>query len=322
MSTPSLSEEAAGVISIRPMLEADLVEARRIFRIAFGTFLGVPNPEDFWADREYVFTRWRADPDGALIAELAGSLAGSNFATKWGSFGFFGPLTVHPKFWDQRVAQKLLGPTMDLFSKWGVREAGLFTFAHSPKHVGLYQKFGFWPRFLTAIMSKRVDAHKLTPLKLSTLIEADQDHAIGACRRLADSIYEGLDVTREINAARAQNLGETLLSWEGDALEGFAVCHCGEATEAGRDTCFVKFAAVRPGTDAENAFERLLEACESLASERGLSRLEAGANLGRSKAYRKMLQRGFRTDIQGVAMHRPDSPAYNRPEVFVIDDWR
>jgi hypothetical protein len=35
-----------------------------------------------------------------------------------------------------------------------------------------------------------------------------------------------------------------------------------------------------------------------------------------------MLQHGFRTDIQGVAMHKPDSPAYNRPGVFVVDDWR
>jgi hypothetical protein len=45
-------------------------------------------------------------------------------------------------------------------------------------------------------------------------------------------------------------------------------------------------------------------------------------NLGRKHAYRQMLARGFRTDFQGVAMHRPDSQGYNRPETFVIDDWR
>ncbi|MBV8830815.1 MAG: GNAT family N-acetyltransferase [Acidobacteriaceae bacterium] len=321
MPMPSLSKEAADV-SVRPMREADLVEARKIFRVAFGTFIGVPDPEDFWADREYVFTRWRTDRGAALVAEIRGSLAGSNFATNWGSFGFFGPLTVRPEFWDQRVAQKLLESTIDLFSRWGVREAGLFTFAQSPKHIGLYQKFGFWPRFLTAIMSKRADAHKGSGLKFSSLTEADQEHARSACRRLTDSIYEGLDVTCEVDAVRSQNLGETLLLWDRDSLEGFAVCHCGEGSEAGTDTCYIKFAAVRPAADAESAFERLLDACESLASERGLARLEAGVNLNRSKAYRNMLRRGFRTDIQGVAMHRPDSPAYNRPDIFVIDDWR
>ncbi len=96
MSTPSQSTELISV-SIRPMREADLVEARRIFRVAFGTFLGVPDPEVLWADREYVFTRWRADPWAALVAEENGALAGSNFVTHWGSFGFFGPLTVRPE---------------------------------------------------------------------------------------------------------------------------------------------------------------------------------------------------------------------------------
>ena len=321
MLTQSPRKDSTSV-SIRPMQEADLVEARRIFRVAFGTFIGVPVPEAFSADREYIFTRWHANPVGALVAEMNGTLAGSNFAMNWGSFGFFGPLTIRPDLWDQHIAQKLLGPTMDLFEKWGVREAGLFTFAQSPKHIGLYQKFGFWPRFLTAIMSKSVTGRETSSIKYSALNEGNQDQALSACRKLTDSIYEGLDVTSEIRSVKNQNLGETILLWGGDSLDAFAVCHCGEGTEAGRDTCYIKFAAARPGPGAEKAFEHLLDACESLAAERGLQRLEAGINLNRSQAYRQMLRRGFRTDIQGVAMHKPDSPAFNRPDAFVVDDWR
>src|SRR6266851_1109533 len=85
---------------------------RRIFRVAFGTLVGAPDPESFWADREYVSMRWHADPGGALVAEANGTLAGSNFATNWGSFGFFGPLTVRPELWDQHIAQRMLVPTM------------------------------------------------------------------------------------------------------------------------------------------------------------------------------------------------------------------
>ncbi|MGH9691999.1 MAG: GNAT family N-acetyltransferase [Candidatus Acidiferrales bacterium] len=323
MSTPLRSEELASV-SVRPMREPDLVEARRIFRVAFATFVGAPDPESFRADREYVFTRWRADPGGSLAAEANGSLAGSNFATNWGSFGFFGPLTVRPELWNQHIARSLLVSTMDLFEKWKVREAGLFTFAHSPKHIGLYQKFGFWPRFLTAIMSKDVNKRDASSTKYSSLNEHDRAEVLSACRKLTDSIHEGegLDVTSEIRSVRDQNLGETILMWGGDSLDAFAVCHCGEGTEAGKNTCYVKFAAVRPGPGAENNFDRLLDSCEALAAERGLRRMEAGVNLGRSGAYRHMLQRGFRTEIQGVAMHKPDSAAYNRPDVFVLDDWR
>ena len=321
MSTPVQRKEAINV-SVRAMHEADLVEVRRIFRVAFGTFIGVPDPESFWPDREYIFTRWHSNPAAALLVEVDGRVAGSNFVANWGSFGFFGPLTVHPDLWNQHIAQQLLGPTMDLLAKRGVREAGLFTFAHSPKHIGLYQKFGFWPRFLTAIMSKGVKEGRVSLGKYSALRGADQDQALSACRNLTDSIYEGLDVTSEIQAVRDQNLGETLLLWGGDRLDAFAVCHCGEGTEAGRDACYIKFAAVRPGPRAENAFERLMEGCEAHAAERGLQRMEAGMNLSRTQAYRQMLQRGFRTDIQGVAMHRPDAPAYNRADVFVVDDWR
>ena len=70
------------------------------------------------------------------------------------------------------------------------------------------------------------------------------------------------------------------------------------------------------------AFERLLDACESSALKRGLKRLEAGVNLARHEVYQRLLARGFRTDIQGVAMHRPNEPGNCRPDVFVMDDWR
>jgi hypothetical protein len=135
-------------------------------------------------------------------------------------------------------------------------------------------------------------------------------------------IYEGLDVITEIRAVEEQRLGETLLIWGGDSLDGFAVCHCGEGSEAGRDACYGKFAAVIPGPNVQRVFDMLLDACETMATEKALKRIEAGVNLGRSMAYRQLLARGFRTDIQGVAMHKPDTAGYNRTDVFVVDDWR
>ena len=81
-------------------------------------------------------------------------------------------------------------------------------------------------------------------------------------------------------------------------------------------------APTRPGASAAREFDRLLDACDELAAERGLSRIVAGVNPARHEAYRQLLERGFRTDFQGVAMHRPNEAGYNRPGVFLIDDWR
>jgi hypothetical protein len=50
--------------------------------------------------------------------------------------------------------------------------------------------------------------------------------------------------------------------------------------------------------------------------------MEAGVNTGRSQAYRTILRLGYRADSYGIAMHRNNSPAYNRPGCYVIDDLR
>ena len=56
-----------------------------------------------------------------------------------------------------RYSQAITWTNNEIFDKkWYIKHAGLFTFAQSAKHIGLYQKFGFWPRFLTIIMSKPV----------------------------------------------------------------------------------------------------------------------------------------------------------------------
>lgn len=310
--------------TIRPLTENDLAAARRIMSVAFGTFLGAPQPDEFWSDLDYVSTRWLADPTSAFGAEIDGELVGSNFATRWGSVGFFGPLTVRPDLWDQSVGKQLMQPIMNCFDKWKVTHAGLFTFAHSPKHIGLYQKYDFWPRFLTAIMSKPVQSTKSEPKwsKYSEGSDGERDGYLRACSALTDSLYPGLNVEREIRAVRSQGLGETVLLWHDQELVAFAVCHCGPNTEAGTSKCYVKFGAVRPESAGGELFSRLLDSCEALAASKEMSRLEAGVNLARHEAYRVMLEHGFRTDIQGVAMQRFNQPGYNRPGVYLIDDWR
>jgi GNAT superfamily N-acetyltransferase len=312
-------------VVVRSLEQRDLAAADRVVRLAFGTFIGLPDPMTFLGDGDYVRARWIADPMACFAAEVRGEIAGSNFATNWGSVGFFGPLTVHPSFWDHGIGQRLMEPVMECFSRWNVTHAGLYTFSHSVKHVALYQKFGFSPRFLTAIMSKSIEPRTAVPpssLRLTTLSQGDQKVAIDSCREVTDTIYEGLDVGREIRAVLEQKLGEVILLRDGSKFSGFAVCHFGPGTEAGSGKCYIKFAAAKSGPNAEAAFASLLSSCETMATTQGLARMIAGVNTSRIEAYRQMLAHGFRTDIQGVAMHKPNKSAYHHPGVYVIDDWR
>ena len=311
-------------ITVRPLDESDLPAADKIMRLAFGTFIGLPDPMTFMGDADYVRTRFHADPTRAFAAEVNRELVGSNFATNWGSVGFFGPLTIRPDFWDRGVGKRLMEPVMQLFEKWGTKHAGLFTFPHSQKHVGLYQRFGFWPRFLSPMMAKPVERTNRAngSTRFSEVPANEREAMLSACHELTDAIYEGLDVQHEIRAVAAQDLGDTVLLSNDDRLKGLAVCHLGPGTEAGSDLCYIKFAAVRPGPSAEQDFSRLIDACEELASSRGVSRLTGGVNTARDEAYRQMLTRGFRTYMQGVVMSRPNEAGYNRPGVYLVDDWR
>jgi GNAT superfamily N-acetyltransferase len=310
-----------GPVSVRPLRDTDLDRADEILRVAFGTFLGVPDP---FGTADYVRTRFAADPHAAFAATVDGELAGSNFAANWGSVGFFGPLTVRPDLWDHGVGKSLMEPIMGCFETWGNSHLGLFTFSNSPKHLELYRRYGFWPRFLTAVMHKQVAAGGVVPARVTyaELSATERPDYLNACRVLTDAVYEGLDLEREIVAAHAQGLGDTVLLPGESGLDGLAVCHCGPGSEAGGEVCFVKFGAVRPGRQAGDRFERLLDACEQLAAERGLGQLDAGMNLGRQDAYQRMVARGFRTGLQGVTMHRPNDPGYSHPDAYVIDDWR
>ena len=313
-------------VRIRPLQEDELGEADRIMRLAFGTFLGLPDPTSFMGDADYVRSRWAAEPTCALAAEAGGRLVGTNFVTRWGSVGFFGPLTVEPSCWDKGVARALLDETMGFFNRWGVTHAGLFTFGHSPKHVALYQRYGFHPRFLTSVLAKPVSSPGAAGFDGgwgTAGDSADLGTVIAGCARVTDATYPGLDVGREIQATGTQKLGDTVLAFgEGGEVDGFAVCHTGAGSEAGTGACFVKFGAALPGPGAAERFSRLLDACEGFAVRSGAEAVVAGVNTARRGAYRALLDRGYQAQLIGVTMHRPDESAYHDDRSWVIDDWR
>ena len=78
-------------VTIRPLAKADLAEADRIFRLAFGTFLSLPDPMSFAGAGDYVRSRWLADPSAAFGAYSGGDLVGSSFRPTGGASACSGP---------------------------------------------------------------------------------------------------------------------------------------------------------------------------------------------------------------------------------------
>ncbi len=211
-TTPSGATAAEGVL-VRPLRAEELDAADRVWRLAFGTFLRLPDPLAFRGDASPVRTRYLADPAGSFAAELDGALVGTNFAVDWGSVGFFGPLSVRPDLWDRGIARRLIEAALAAFAERGTRHVGLFTFANSPKHAGLYQKYGFWPRYTTAIMGKPVGPGRAGGAwaAYSALADDRRRSALAGCRALSDAVHPGLDLGPEIAATARHGFGETVL---------------------------------------------------------------------------------------------------------------
>jgi len=313
-------------VTVRPMLEGDLADVDTIFRRAFGTQFRLPDPSVTFGDTDYVHNRFRFKPENAFVAESDGEVVGSVFLTQWGSVAFFGPLTVEPTLWQHGIGKKLMESVVARFAEWKVTHRCLFTFAESAKHVGLYRRFGFWPRFLTCLLAREIQPPKGTSSyrQWSKLTEAERSAAGQACRSLTDRLYPGLDARNEIDMVQKLSLGDTILLDDdaGSGLAGLAVCHFGAKTEAGSGCCYVKFGAVAKSANSGRHFERLISAVEDFAACKGATRVVCGMNYGREQAMAALNELGFRTETQGVAMHGGNSPGYSLPDVFTIDDWR
>ena len=292
---------------VRPMSSADFAAAQDVHRLAFARFFNM-DPAKFRPGNRTISMRASIYPEHALVAEEGGVLVGSAISMGWGRVAVVGPISVHPDKWSGGIGRALMAEVMARIDAGPFEHAVLFTHPHSPRHLRLYETFGFWSRELTALMSIAIDparaAHQ--PTRRIDLAE------VGA---IAGANYPGLDFTREIEGLAARKLG-AVVGIDG----GFAICHFGPLSEAREGMVYVKFGAVHPG-DARG-FAALLDAVEAYAASVGAQRVALGVNCARRAAYRALQARGYRVDSYGVNMHRPDSPGWDLPDRYVISDLK
>lgn len=310
-------------IEITLLQESELLDAENLCRLAFGTFIGLEDPMLFGNGAEYA-PRWYRDPTAIFAAKVHGRLIGYSSAANWGSFGSFGPLVVHPDYWDRGIASELLVALMAKFQEWGTRHISFCTFTNSPKHLWLYGKFGFAPRFLIAVCAKAIlpKQKALEAKRFSQLSSEEQQESLKAAHELTNEIFEGLNLACEIALVLDRHIGDTLMLWDEAGLLGFAICHYGAGSEAAFNNCYVKFAAVRWGNNAAEAFERLLDECEILSAIVGMSSLVAGVDTACYDAYNRVLARKYNIEIIVLSMHQPNEPGYSRGDVYILNDRR
>ncbi len=313
--------DATTAISVAPLSRSDLPAADRVFRLAFGTQYGLDDPLAFAPGSEMVRSRLDASHTRSFAASIDGELVGSAFLSRWGSLAVFGPLTVAPQAWGLGIGSRLLDACLEVADDWGTA-VGLFTLPDSTKHLHLYRKHGFWPGALTALTEKRVAPRGGEVETIGDLDASRRASVIEECRALTAAVWEGLDLTGEIEALADPGAGDVVVCRSDGRIAGFALCHVGDRSEAVAGSCYVKFAAVHPGPGGTPLLGGLLDACESFAAARGAVRLEVGVSLARRAAAELLAARGLRTFRHGVAMQRPPTDWPAATEQLLLDDWR
>jgi GNAT superfamily N-acetyltransferase len=325
------------VIKIRRVRKGDLSRIKEVVESAFADFyerqLG-SRPRQVFGGAQYVHHRWLMEPWGCYVAEENDSkIVGASIAVCWGSVGLFGPVAVLTPYQNQKVAQGLVKATQAFFDENHVTLQGLVTYPYSPKHLVLYQKFGFKPKALVAITGKSLERRELQPapkpvrgaaqpLRFSAGDEARKKSALARLRALTGKIYRGLDLTKEIELVNGLSLGETLLLEKDRAIVGFAICHTPGVSEAPHGSLYVKFAAIDPGRRRPEHFTQLLAACEEYAVSAGCQRIIVPVYTTYWRAYTALLAAGYQMDMLMIRMQRGKNVDYEHEEDFVLDDWR
>ncbi len=223
--------------------------------------------------------------------------------------------------------------TQGFFDENRVSLQGVVTYPYSPKHLVLYQKFGFKPKSLVAITGKSLERREPPPpakpargtpqiQRFSAYEESKKKALLGRLRGITNKIYRGLDVTKEIEIVNGLGLGDTLLLEKDRVLLGFAICHTPGVSEAPQGTAYVKYLALDPARRRPEHFAQLLAAVEEYGAASGCQRVIAPVYTPYWRAYQMLLGSGYQMEMLMIRMKRGKQPDYEREEDFVLDDWR
>ncbi len=228
------------LIKIRRVRKGDLAKVRDVIEQAFGDFferqMGT-RPRQVFGGAQYVHHRWLMEPWGCFVAEEGdGKIVGAALAVMWGSIGLVGPIAVLTHYQNQDIGQQLLTACQGFFSENKAALEGVSTYPNSPKHITMYQKFGYKPKGLVVVAAKPMDRREIVQAtrpprpglgvrRYSSLEEARKKAAMLRVRRITNGIWRGMDLSKEVEIVDGLALGDTLLLEKGREVIGFAIVH-------------------------------------------------------------------------------------------------
>jgi ribosomal protein S18 acetylase RimI-like enzyme len=321
--------------AIRPMTAADIPQVERLIDAeTTAGRMGMQGTEPEKPASHLIKSRFQKEPEGCRVAEDPGrGVIGGVLSITWGSIAWLGPVTVHPEFSGQGIEGQLVRAVLEHWEPMMLSAHGTETSPDNPSQIELYTSLGFRPQFLTATLIGAVDPEsprqpirQRSPsfelVRLSQLADPLEDTMLSQCRRIAERHYPGLDYSKELQAVKDFQLGDTLLLAVGERLYGFAICHTAADSEADAGSCYVKALLIDPAIDDQETLLALVEACEGYARMQQLRTVRLGVNLACWEGYQAVAARGYHMRQLRLRMVRPIDDLLSDPSPFHFNDWR
>jgi hypothetical protein len=293
-------------VQVRRVRKGDLSRVKDVLEHTFGDFLERQlgtRPRQAFAGAQYVHHRWLMEPWGCFVAEEDNA--------------------------------KIVGAalTQEFFDENKTTLQGVMTYPTSPKHLALYHKFGYEPKYLTALMHRQLDrgaprpATKLakgplTARRFSTLEETKKKASLARFHKITNGICRGMDLAKEIEIVDGLALGDTLLLERGRDLIGFAIVHTPGVSEAPTGALYVKYMAIEPAQKRVEHLEQFVAAVEDFGHDLGVQRVILPVYLRYWLAYSTLVRCGYQTDFTMLRMQKGKQEDYEDPTHLVLDDWR
>jgi GNAT superfamily N-acetyltransferase len=257
--------------------------------------------------------------DGAMLwRDARGAIAAFNIAHRSGVEGWMGPLAVRDDCQGSGRGKHIVTAGVQLLQRSGCRVIGLETMPRTMDNIGFYAGLGFVPARLTVTLTLEAASQPHGPCLLSTLRAGARDSAIRECAALVDEALPGFNYTREIELTNELALGDTLLMYERDTLEGFALCHSAPLVEGRtKDELRLLKAVVR----TEGAFDRMVTLLADFARRAETARVAMRLQGEYPSLFRRLVANGARvrwTDLRmALAGHEERPPKFG----VALSNW-
>lgn len=224
--------------------------------------------------------------NSSLVYEIDGKVVGFNFIHIWGSFGWFGPFGVYPKYQSKGIGKEMIRHTIKLLKEeYKVTTIGLNTMPESQYNVGFYMSLGFTPLKLSLNLIKQLNfSDELIVPRNYEVEEANIDNEVeylaikNELKNLSGEMFGEVDLSSELHLVKYEDFGTVFRLKVDGETEGIFICHTKSIRKTNLKNIQIKLAVLNRNVDYKKAIDAMIYTCTKYAEETGYNTISIDCN--------------------------------------------